>query len=82
METKRITFAQMKYDVIIAGGGIVGLATALQILKNRPDAKVTVLEKENKVAAHQSSRNSGVIIRVFTTSQGACVPLTAGSDTT
>ena len=61
METKRITFAQMKYDVIIAGGGIVGLATALQILKNRPDAKVTVLEKENKVAAHQSSRNSGVI---------------------
>ncbi|MCE2821663.1 MAG: FAD-dependent oxidoreductase, partial [Saprospiraceae bacterium] len=61
METNRITFAQMKYDVIIAGGGIVGLATALQILKNRPDAKVTVLEKENKVAAHQSSRNSGVI---------------------
>jgi L-2-hydroxyglutarate oxidase len=61
METKRITFAQMKYDVIIAGGGIVGLATALRILKNRPDAKVAVLEKENRVAQHQSSRNSGVI---------------------
>ncbi|MFM8372708.1 MAG: L-2-hydroxyglutarate oxidase [Bacteroidota bacterium] len=61
METKRITFAQMKYDVIIAGGGIVGLATALRILKNRPDAKVAVLEKESRVAQHQSSRNSGVI---------------------
>jgi len=61
METKRITFAQMKHDVIIAGGGIVGLATALRILKNRPDAKVAVLEKENRVAQHQSSRNSGVI---------------------
>ncbi len=61
METNRITFAQMKYDVIIAGGGIVGLATALQILKNRPDARLAVLEKENRVATHQSSRNSGVI---------------------
>lgn len=61
METKRITFAQMKYDVIIAGGGIVGLATALRILNGRPDAKVAVLEKEHSVAQHQSSRNSGVI---------------------
>lgn len=61
METKRITFAQMKYDVVIAGGGIVGLATALQILKSRTGTRVVVLEKENRVAAHQSSRNSGVI---------------------
>ncbi len=61
METKRVTFAHMKYDVVIAGGGITGLATALQILKTRPDVKVAVLEKENRVAEHQSSRNSGVI---------------------
>jgi len=51
----------MRYDVIIAGGGIVGLATALQLQRQRPDFRIAVLEKENRVAAHQSSRNSGVI---------------------
>ena len=51
----------MRYDVIIGGGGIVGLATALQIQRQRPGARIAVLEKEDRVAAHQSSRNSGVI---------------------
>lgn len=51
----------MKYDIIIIGGGIVGLASAYQILKARPDVKLAVLEKENRVAAHQTGNNSGVI---------------------
>jgi L-2-hydroxyglutarate oxidase len=51
----------MRYDILIAGGGIVGMATALQLQRQRPTLKIAVLEKENKVAAHQSSHNSGVI---------------------
>jgi L-2-hydroxyglutarate oxidase len=49
------------YDIVIVGGGIVGLATGLQILQHRPGLRLAVLEKEDRVAAHQSSRNSGVI---------------------
>ena len=45
----------------MVGGGIVGLATAHRILRDRPDAEVTVLEKEPRLAAHQTGRNSGVI---------------------
>jgi L-2-hydroxyglutarate oxidase len=48
-------------DVIIAGGGIVGLATAYQISHQYPHTKVTVLEKESAVGQHQTGRNSGVI---------------------
>ncbi|HEY1046079.1 MAG TPA: L-2-hydroxyglutarate oxidase [Bacteroidia bacterium] len=51
----------MTYDVAVVGAGIVGLATALQIKKSNPDLKVLILEKENKVAAHQTGNNSGVI---------------------
>lgn len=47
--------------VVIIGGGIVGLATAYQLTKARPQSVVTVLEKENELAAHQTGRNSGVI---------------------
>lgn len=47
-------------DVIIIGGGIVGLATAYA-LQNRGRRNVIILEKEDRVAAHQSGRNSGVI---------------------
>ena len=45
----------------IIGGGIVGLATAYQLLEARPDLNITVLEKEPEVAMHQTSHNSGVI---------------------
>lgn len=51
----------MKYDIAIVGAGIVGLATALQLKKHNPSLKVVVLEKENRVAAHQTGNNSGVI---------------------
>ncbi len=48
------------YDFLIIGGGIVGLATAREIAR-RTGAKVALVEKEGRVAAHQSGRNSGVI---------------------
>ena len=51
----------MVYDVVIIGGGIVGLATAYQILQDKPGTKLLILEKEDKVAAHQTGHNSGVI---------------------
>lgn len=46
---------------VVVGGGIIGLATAHRLLLDRPGADVTVLEKEPRVAAHQTGRNSGVI---------------------
>lgn len=48
-------------DLVIIGGGIVGLATAYQFSLRYPGAKVTVLEKEPGLAQHQTGRNSGVI---------------------
>jgi len=47
--------------VIIVGGGLVGLATAYKLPLRCPSARVTVLEKEDKVCAHQSGHNSGVL---------------------
>jgi L-2-hydroxyglutarate oxidase len=49
------------YDIAIIGGGIVGLATAYRLTQTHPDASVIVLEKEDRVAAHQTGRNSGVV---------------------
>lgn len=48
-------------DVVIVGGGIVGLATALQVMLARPTTKLLLIEKENDIAQHQTGRNSGVI---------------------
>lgn len=48
-------------DITIIGGGIVGLATALQIQKANPNLKIIVLEKESSLARHQTGNNSGVI---------------------
>lgn len=49
------------YDIIVTGGGIVGLATALQIQKQKPKLKILILEKEKQLASHQTGHNSGVI---------------------
>ncbi len=49
------------YDIIIIGGGIVGLATAMKLKEGNPDLKIVLLEKENKIASHQTGNNSGVI---------------------
>ena len=48
-------------DVAVIGGGIVGLASSLELARRFPDLKVVVLEKEVEVAAHQTGHNSGVI---------------------
>jgi (S)-2-hydroxyglutarate dehydrogenase len=48
-------------DVIIVGGGIVGLAVALEITKRFPRLRLLLLEKEDRVGRHQSGHNSGVI---------------------
>ena len=45
----------------IIGAGIVGLATALKLKEKLPDAEITILEKEDDVAKHQTGNNSGVI---------------------
>ncbi|MHB8218677.1 MAG: L-2-hydroxyglutarate oxidase [Candidatus Sulfotelmatobacter sp.] len=50
-----------RHDVTIIGGGIVGLAVALEITKRFPSLRVLLLEKEDRVGRHQSSHNSGVI---------------------
>jgi (S)-2-hydroxyglutarate dehydrogenase len=51
----------MSYDIIIIGGGIVGLATALKLKSVKPGLKILVLEKEAHCATHQTGNNSGVI---------------------
>ena len=48
-------------DVAIVGGGIVGLAVALEITRRFPRLRLVLLEKEDRVGQHQSSHNSGVI---------------------
>lgn len=48
-------------DFVIVGGGIVGLATALEVQRRMPRAACLLLEKEADVAQHQTGRNSGVI---------------------
>jgi len=51
----------LTYDLAVVGGGIVGLATAYQILLAKPDWKLVVLEKEPELATHQTGHNSGVL---------------------
>ncbi|MBC7923162.1 MAG: L-2-hydroxyglutarate oxidase [Ferruginibacter sp.] len=51
----------MQHDVLIIGGGIVGLATALRLKETQPELKIALLEKEERLAAHQTGNNSGVI---------------------
>jgi L-2-hydroxyglutarate oxidase len=48
-------------DVAVVGGGILGLATALQLLRRKPGLRLVLLEREPELAAHQSGHNSGVV---------------------
>jgi (S)-2-hydroxyglutarate dehydrogenase len=49
------------YDVAIVGAGIIGLATGMKLLEAFPGLRVVILEKEDRIAAHQTGHNSGVI---------------------
>lgn len=52
---------QNHYSAIVVGGGIVGLATARELLRRHPDFKLALLEKEPRLGSHQTGHNSGVI---------------------
>ncbi len=47
--------------IAVVGGGIIGVAVAARLVQVRPEATVTVFEKEDRLAAHQTGRNSGVV---------------------
>lgn len=51
----------MQTDILIIGGGVIGLTIALELRRRRPAAEITVLEAESELAAHGSGRNSGVL---------------------
>jgi L-2-hydroxyglutarate oxidase len=51
----------MQADIVVVGGGIVGLSTALKIKEKQPALSVVVLEKEADISSHQTGNNSGVI---------------------
>jgi L-2-hydroxyglutarate oxidase len=50
-----------RFDVVVVGGGIVGLATACRLMEARPALRIAILEKEQELATHQSGHNSGVL---------------------
>jgi len=50
-----------QYDLTIIGGGILGLATALKLIRAHPNLRLLILEKEAELARHQTGNNSGVI---------------------
>ncbi|MBT8056703.1 MAG: L-2-hydroxyglutarate oxidase [Gammaproteobacteria bacterium] len=49
------------HEFVIIGAGIVGAATALELIRRRPKARIRVIEKESSPASHQSGHNSGVV---------------------
>ena len=53
--------ADYSYDIAVVGGGILGVATAMELVHRHPRLSVGVLEKEERLAAHQTGHNSGVI---------------------
>src|SRR6202011_1043500 len=49
------------YNVVVVGGAIIGLAVALEITRRFPQLHLLLVEKEDRVARHQSGHNSGVV---------------------
>ncbi len=58
---KESAVSESRYEVVIVGGGILGLATGLALLERRPPLRLVVLDKEREVGMHQTGHNSGVI---------------------
>ena len=54
-------YSTKNFDVIIIGGGMVGLTTAFQLIEKNKGKKICVIDKENQLGRHSSGRNSGVI---------------------
>ena len=50
-----------QFDVSIVGGGIIGLATGLEMTQRLPGVRLAIVEKEDRLASHQTGHNSGVI---------------------
>src|SRR3954471_8479797 len=50
-----------RYDLVVIGTGILGLASARELLRRHPGLRLAVLDKEHRIGQHQTGRNSGVI---------------------
>ena len=61
MSTTQSVSSNLSYDVLIVGGGIVGLATAQELIHRHPNLTFGVVEKESELAYHQTGHNSGVV---------------------
>jgi len=56
-----VHIATSRKTIIIVGGGIIGLATALNVIQSKKDVRLVLIEKEDSLAKHQTGNNSGVI---------------------
>ncbi|GJQ74952.1 hypothetical protein Trydic_g9578 [Trypoxylus dichotomus] len=58
---RKLSSKKRNYDIVVIGGGIVGVSTAREFLQRHKHFKMAIVEKEHKLAMHQSGHNSGVI---------------------
>lgn len=61
MARSELDFTGVNADVVVVGGGILGLASSLALLDRSPGLRLVLLEKEAALASHQTGRNSGVV---------------------